>query len=321
MWNIILVCAYDVIAYNIALGGVFKLPHFKAVKKAMMGEEPWSETIKRYVDDIFHTKFYRNTIIKKFRALYREEGKYYRFRDIKLPLLDDEMELELTGIYEDTFWSYLNRNNQYDEKIYDYCDKFINEGLYGLVNDKVNVTVKPGDIVIDAGSWIGDFAAYASVAGGGAIYAFEPADKTFALLQKTAELNPNIIPVKKGLSSKIESIPIFNMQGNTGGNSLVNHEADTNFEKSSIIEVTSVDEFVRENNLSRVDFIKADIEGFERNMLEGAQETLREFAPKLALCTYHLPDDPEVLEALIKKANSKYNVVQKRKKLFASVPK
>ncbi len=86
-------------------------------------------------------------------------------------------------------------------------------------------------------------------------------------------------------------------------------------------ETVTLDSFVRENNLERVDFIKADIEGFERHMLLGAQETLRKFAPKLALCTYHLPDDPQVLENLIKQANPNYNVVQKRKKLYASVPK
>ena len=87
------------------------------------------------------------------------------------------------------------------------------------------------------------------------------------------------------------------------------------------VETISIDDFVRENNLPHVDFIKSDIEGFERNLLKGAQETLKNFAPKLALCTYHLPDDPEIMAGLIKKANPKYNIVQKRMKLFASVPK
>ena len=76
----------------------------------------------------------------------------------------------------------------------------------------------------------------------------------------------------------------------------------------------------KENALPRVDSIKADIEGYERYMLMGAQETLRRFAPKLALCTYHLPDDPEVLSELIKQANPDYNIVLKSKKLYASVP-
>ena len=297
------------------------MPSFKGIKKALLGAEPWNETIRRYVDDVFHTNFYWPTVLKRLRSLYLVEGKYYKFRDVKLPLLSEsEEELLFRTIYEDTFWSYLHCGNNYDEKTFDECDKFLLEGLYGLVNEKVNVTVKPGDIVIDCGSWVGDFAAYASVAGGGAIYAFEPADETFIMLQKTAELNPNIIPVKKGLAGKTETMTIFNMSGNSGGNSLMNHEASINFERASSVEAISIDDFVRENNLPRVDFIKADIEGFERHMLEGAQETLRNFAPKLALCTYHLPDDPEVMEALIKKANPKYNVVQKRKKLFASVP-
>jgi hypothetical protein len=63
----------------------------------------------------------------------------------------------------------------------------------------------------------------------------------------------------------------------------------------------------------------ADIEGAERDMLKGAWGVLKEFAPKLALCTYHLPDDPETLEFLIKDANPNYNVVHISKKLFAAV--
>ena len=166
------------------------------------------------------------------------------------------------------------------------------------MNDKVSVTVQPGDIVIDAGSWIGDFAAYASVKGA-QVYAFEPTDTTFETLKKTAELNGNIIPVKKGLSDKKSLTHFFvSTVGNSGANRI--DASSGNFtEASSEIETTRLDDFVRDNNLPRVDFIKADIEGFERHMLAGAQETLARFAPKLALCTYHLPDDPEVMARLI----------------------
>jgi hypothetical protein len=83
--------------------------------------------------------------------------------------------------------------------------------------------------------------------------------------------------------------------------------------------ITTVDSFVAKNKLSRVDFIKADIEGEERTMLKGAAQTLRDFAPKLAICTYHYPDDPEVLEKIILNANPHYRIIQGPKKLFACV--
>ncbi len=79
----------------------------------------------------------------------------------------------------------------------------------------------------------------------------------------------------------------------------------------------TVDDFVCEDSLAYVDFIKADIEGAERDMLRGAEGVLRKFGPKLSLCTYHLDDDPKVLEAIIKGTNPKYRVVQHEKKLFA----
>jgi hypothetical protein len=82
------------------------------------------------------------------------------------------------------------------------------------------------------------------------------------------------------------------------------------------VSVITLDKFVEENPLEHVDFIKADIEGFEREMLKGATNVLKKFAPKLAICTYHLSDDPG-LEKIIKEANPNYTVVHIRYKLFA----
>jgi hypothetical protein len=63
-------------------------------------------------------------------------------------------------------------------------------------------------------------------------------------------------------------------------------------QKQLVVPAITLDAFVERNNIERVDFIKADIEGAERNMLRGAKRILREFAPKLSICTYHLPDRP-----------------------------
>jgi FkbM family methyltransferase len=189
------------------------------------------------------------------------------------------------------------------------------EGPYGYTDGAFDVTVKSGDVVIDAGAWIGDFSAYA-VSKGAVAYAFEPTKNTFDWLCKAAELNgANLHPVQKGLSNIEGEAFISFLDGNSGASSITMERS----KNGETIALTTLDKFVEDNKLSRVYFIKADIEGAERDMLRGATQVLKRFAPKLAICTYHLPDDPEVLEKIILEANPKYKVVHLRHKLMAAV--
>jgi FkbM family methyltransferase len=72
------------------------------------------------------------------------------------------------------------------------------------------------------------------------------------------------------------------------------HQPDADVEIMSI-PVVPLDQIVSELALERIDFIKMDIEGAEREAIEGAQETLKRFRPEMAICTYHLDDDPEAV--------------------------
>ena len=47
------------------------------------------------------------------------------------------------------------------------------------------------------------------------------------------------------------------------------------------IDSVTLDEFVKEKRLDKIDFVKVDIEGFEMNFLQGAKETIKQFKPKL----------------------------------------
>ena len=78
-----------------------------------------------------------------------------------------------------------------------------------------------------------------------------------------------------------------------------------------------MDNYVENNNIEKIDFIKADIEGSERYLLKGAEKTIKKFSPKLAIRTYHLPDDKEVLFNIVKDFNPKYNIVLHKKTLYA----
>ena len=68
------------------------------------------------------------------------------------------------------------------------------------------------------------------------------------------------------------------------------------------VDLVTIDDIVTELQLSRVDFVKMDIEGAERNALKGAIETLRRFQPALAIATENLPDDIHVLPRIIHEA-------------------
>jgi hypothetical protein len=74
------------------------------------------------------------------------------------------------------------------------------------------------------------------------------------------------------------------------------------FERESVdgAETISIDDYVARQGLTRVDFIKMDIEGAEDAALSGAAETIRRFRPKLAISAYHKPDDMIVLPRRIR---------------------
>jgi FkbM family methyltransferase len=78
-----------------------------------------------------------------------------------------------------------------------------------------------------------------------------------------------------------------------------------------VVPAVTIDETVERLGLDRVDFIKMDIEGSERHALAGALGTLSGFGPRMALATYHRPDDLEVILQLVLKARPTYHQLRK----------
>ncbi|MDR1149856.1 MAG: FkbM family methyltransferase [Spirochaetaceae bacterium] len=250
-------------------------------------------------------------------------GYVYNIDGILLPAKkDDGGDISIMiDIFIELFLVYIFYGDDYSKKLVETLDPYMGDGPYFYVDGDFDVRVKEGDVVIDAGAWIGDFSAYAAMRGGGGIFAFEPENTNFPLLKKTAALNGNkIFPVNKGLGKTECEMELYCGAGETGVASSIlapNSDARRDTLIAKKIQITTLDKFAHEQNLKSVDFIKADIEGAERDMLDGARGVLKEFAPKLAICTYHLPDDPEILEGIILDANPNYRVVHLSHKLFA----
>lgn len=57
----------------------------------------------------------------------------------------------------------------------------------------------------------------------------------------------------------------------------------------------------------KITYLKADIEGFEQEMLLGAEETIKINKPKIAITTYHKENDPQKIITLIKSYVPEYN--------------
>ena len=150
--------------------------------------------------------------------------------------------------------------------------------IFGLKQyDVKNIfEVKEDATIFDIGAWKGDTAYFFSkkCSNKARIYAFEPDDYAFQILEKIKEkykLN-NIITKNILLSNAEKEIDFVSMIENT-----------PTIKKNAI----TIDKFVEENNFEKIDYIKMDVEGAERNILEGAIKTIKKFKPSLAIAIYH----------------------------------
>ncbi|HEY6504857.1 MAG TPA: FkbM family methyltransferase [Chitinophagaceae bacterium] len=116
------------------------------------------------------------------------------------------------------------------------------------------------------------------------IYSFEPYPETYQKMLKNISLNnarKSIIPVDIALGSKEEEVAMFqHCEVNSGSNTIVFDDLSN---KSGLkkIRMMSLDQYVNNAGLERMDFIKIDVEGFEYEVLCGAVETLAKWKPSL----------------------------------------
>ena len=174
----------------------------------------------------------------------------------------------------------------------------------GDIYEQRSVSVRENDIVIDVGAHLGTFTRIALQHGARRVIAIEPDPVNAACFARTfaseiAEGQVSLVVAAAWHSSgsltfEIGSASQTGRVGNSRGDRTVNVRAVT------------LDEMVEELDLDRVDFIKMDIEGAERHALSGARRLLAAHKPRLAICIYHAPDDPEIVPRVVLAANGTY---------------
>ena len=154
--------------------------------------------------------------------------------------------------------------------------------------------VEAGDVILDLGAFNGNSSIALSRPAGdeGKVYAFEPNPVMQEILARNLTkmncTNVEIIPRGAGEASNVLKFTI------KGAASRFDPFGDVD------VQIGTVDDFVAERGLSKVDFIKLDVEGFEMPALRGATSTIRTFRPKLAISVYHLHYDVHMITLFIR---------------------
>lgn len=149
-------------------------------------------------------------------------------------------------------------------------------GVFGELQTKhFKEQIKKGMTVLDIGANIGYYTLIAArlVGDEGKVIAFEPDPTNFALLKKNVEGNgyKNVILVQKAVSNKAGEVKLFLRAGNLAGHHLYDAHDGNKFVTVSAI---TLDEYLENENLNKIDFVKMDVEGAEWGVLQGMRNLI-----------------------------------------------
>lgn len=164
---------------------------------------------------------------------------------------------------------------------------------YGLYDtDKQQLQRVNGKAVLDVGAYIGDtLVLFRELFPHSPLFGFEPSHDSYhkmCALLKDDIASERVHPLQKGVGAKRSMMSLNHTRAGAGAFSLL--DVPYPAPEKEEIEVVTIDDFVAENNL-QVGLIKADVEGFEPEVVRGALNTIKTQKPLLILSTYHTAEE------------------------------
>lgn len=259
--------------------------------------------LKKLFYDSYISKDQKHKVIKilgvkcKFRRRNFNEDIYEMCHQIltKLSLPDNIFRLNNTKFYVpnyplDTIQRWIVDKSEF------YEEELLKELEHIIPNDAV---------ICDIGANIGNHSLYwASNMQIKKIYAFEPVDTTYNILEKNIKINnlENIIkPLNIGLSDE-KGTGIINIYSNDniGGTSIKKSNQNNGGIKIDKLDNIKIIE-------EKLDFIKIDVEGHELLALKGAKQTINKYKPLIFIEIF--PENFEELNKLL--LSYQYKLTQK----------
>lgn len=256
-------------------------------------------------------------VVLAFAAGYQEiVDKIYNIAS-KHTLYVPDVPVAGTGLFT---YEYCLENQEKIQQVYDsLADDYSRKVYANIINFKISgkieylsaVTtakaeiykkiIKPGlnEVYVDLGAYNGDTirevmeftrGKYASV------YALEPDKKNFKKLAKFIDGMKHVYAYNAAAWCTDTQLPF---SSKAGRQSSISAAAET------LVEARSVDSILAGKPAT---IIKMDVEGFEREAIWGASQTISHYAPRLMVSLYHRNEDIFELPLLIKKLNPAYKL-------------
>jgi FkbM family methyltransferase len=178
--------------------------------------------------------------------------------------------------------------------------------------------VKRGDTVCDIGANIGIVTLLLSrlVGNTGRVFAFEPNPTCYDALTSAIARNrmTNVVPQLIALGAQTEERDLSIPSHNAGAGSL-RQAAQNRADKTTRVSVRTLDEFVEEQKIESVQFMKLDVEGFESEVFAGSYHVLETLRPDAILFEMNERCSGPLIQ------HSVFNVLDRFEYAFLCLPK
>jgi len=159
----------------------------------------------------------------------------------------------------------------------------LNLSVYSTINGVMNPDIFPvydNEVFVDCGAYVGDTIAefvnefnnhYKS------IHAYDISESTVTLMKENLKNLPHIVFHVKGVADKMGELLLAGVDAPFHGNRLVEQSG------SSRVPIVKLDDDIKDP----ITFLKIDVEGLDKEALDGARNHIIKYHPKIHIDTYH----------------------------------
>jgi len=148
--------------------------------------------------------------------------------------------------------------------------------LYRNLDQTIKYLIKKNNpIILDVGAHTGEsIIRFRNLYRKSIIHSFEPSKKNFKILKKYENLETKINNFALGNINEMKKFYINKDDSTSGFYKFFDNKNILDSSKE-IVQIKTLDEYIKSNNIESVDILKIDVQGFEAQVLKGAIQTLK----------------------------------------------